>query len=297
MKEKRKIRIALQKSGRLAEGSQSLLQKCGMKLNSNKNQLFIQDDAFGIEFIFARDDDIPGLIKSGVCYLGIIGENLLKEYCGKNKERCEAFEIIMPLGFSRCRLSIAIPKREEYKKLEDLCGKTIATSYPKILNHFLEKNHIDAKIVSMHGSVELAPQIGIADLICDLVSSGATLKENGLREFIKVMKSEAILVKNKALNISSHKLFLERFILRIKSVLNAQKNKYLMLHIDREKIPLLTKILPGKEAPTILELKDISDKVAIHLVTAEDIFWETIEKVKEIGASSILVLPIEKMIE
>ncbi len=293
---KNKIRIALQRSGRLAEGSLSLLEKCGIKVQVTKNQLLTQDNKFGIDFIFARDDDIPGLVETGICDLGIIGQNLLDEYCGDNQDRCKILEIVMELGFSKCKLSIAIPKGQNYKSINDINGKIIATSYPNSLGSFLKQNNIDAKIVTMHGSVELAPQIGIADLICDLVSSGATLNENGLQEFMLVKESEAILIANQANLTAEKQELLARLILRIKAVLNANQNKYIMLHIDRSKLPMLSQILPGSESPTILELQGNKDKVAVHVVSFEEVFWETIEKLKAIGATSILVLPIEKII-
>jgi ATP phosphoribosyltransferase len=290
------MRIALQRSGRLAEGSLSLLEKCGIKVQVTKNQLLTRDSKFGIDFIFARDDDIPGLVETGICDLGIIGKNLLDEYCGDNQDRCKILKIVMELGFSRCKLSIATPKGQNYKSINDLNGKIIATSYPNSLGNFLKQNNIDAKIVTMHGSVELAPQIGIADLICDLVSSGATLNENGLQEFIPVKESEAILIANKANLTDEKQELLARLILRIKAVLKVNQNKYIMLHIDRSKLPMLSQILPGSESPTILELQGNKDKVAVHVVSLEEVFWETIEKLKAIGATSILVLPIEKMI-
>lgn len=287
--------IALQKSGRLAEGSLELLGKCGINIKLKKNQLLTQDNEFGLNFIFARDDDILGLIANHTCDLGIIGENVLVEY-QHGADTSNTLEVVMPLGFSKCRLSIATPKAQKYHSIADLNGKVVATSYPKTLNHFLTENNIHAQVVTMHGSVELAPQIEIADLICDLVSSGATLNENGLHEFMQVLSSQAILVRAKSsLNPHKQKLF-ERLVMRINGVLHAQRNKYIMLHIDRDKLAALINILPGSESPTILELTGIPGKVAVHVVSLEEVFWETIEKLKAIGASSILVLPIEKMI-
>lgn len=288
--------IALQKSGRLADGSLALLEKCGINVKASRNQLLIQDNEFGLDLIFARDDDIPGLIATGVCDLGIIGENLLAEYRGSTPEIADTLETIMPLGFSKCRLSLATPKIQKYQSINDLNGKVIATSYPKTLSHFLQQKNIDAKIVTMHGSVELAPQIEIADLICDLVSSGTTLSENGLHEFIQVSSSQAILVRRDSILNKYKQNLLDRLIMRISGVLNAKQNRYIMLHIERIKLPLLIDILPGSESPTVLELNSIPDKVAVHVVCLEEVFWDTIEKLKGIGASSILVLPIEKMV-
>jgi len=288
--------IALQKTGRLAEGSLYLLDKCGINIKIKNNQLLTQDNDFGLNFIFARDDDILGLIATHTCDLGVIGENVLVEYRHNNVETSDMLEVVMPLGFSKCRLSLAVPKAQRYQSLSDLNGKVIATSYPKTLSHFLNQNQIQAQIVTMHGSVELAPQIEIADLICDLVSSGATLSENGLHEFMQVLSSQAMLVRTKN-TLSQHKQkLLDRLIMRINGVLYAKQNKYIMLHIDRDKLAALINILPGSESPTILELTGIPGKVAVHVVSLEEVFWETIEKLKGIGASSILVLPIEKMI-
>jgi ATP phosphoribosyltransferase len=295
MQPRDKMRLALQKSGRLAEGSQLLLTKCGIKAQANKNQLFVQDDDFGIDFIFVRDDDIPGLVEAGICDLGIVGQNLLDEYCGTGTDICKNLLVVKALGFSRCRLSIAAPKRQIYEEVSSLKGKIIATSYPNILDRFLQQKQINAQIVTMHGSVELAPQIGIADLICDLVSSGATLRENGLREVIKITETEAVLIANNT-TIKSQKTRLDRLLLRINSVLGANQNKYIMMHIERSKLAMLTKILPGCESPTVLELQGVTEKVAVHVVSSEIKFWETIEKLKQIGATSILVVPIEKII-
>lgn len=286
------LRIALQKTGRLAEGSVFMLEKCGIKVTRHK--LLTQDKDFKVDFMFCRDDDIPGFVEIGVCDLGIIGQNLLEEYLASHQSK-NLIKVIMPLGFARCRLSISGLKNMSYT-LEGLNTKTIATSYPNILKTFLAKNNINAKVVIMHGSVELAPQLGVADFICDLVSSGATLNENGLQEFAQVMQSEAVLVGNIDRFNQDQNQLLDRLTLRINGILRAHQNKYIMLHIDRDKLSLLAKILPGSESPTILELQGIPNKVAVHAVSAENIFWDTIEKLKEIGASSILVVPIEKMV-
>lgn len=285
-----RLSIALQKAGRLADGCINLFQKCGIKIRISKDQLLVQNDDFGIDFIFARDDDIPGFIENGVCDIGIIGENLLEEY------NTSSIDIIEKLGFAKCRLSLACLKTAIYSGIQAINGKTIATSYPNILSKFLKKNKIVAKIVTMHGSVELAPQIGIADLICDLVSSGGTLKENGLQELDIISTSEAVLIRKNTPFPDSKQILLNRLLLRIKAILQAEQSRYIMLHIERSKLPELKKILPGCESPTILELQGVSDKVAVHVVSLEEVFWDTIEKLKEIGASSILVLPIEKMI-
>ena len=286
-----KLTIALQKSGRLADGCMRLFQNSGINITTAKNKLLIQDKDFGVDFIFARDDDIPGLVANGVCDLGIVGANLLQEY------NLSTVSVIKKLGFAKCRLSIAKPTTIKNMSLSDLNDKAIATSYPNILTKFLNENDIKANIVTMHGSVELAPKIGVADYIFDLVSSGATLKENGLSEFMVVAQSEAVLIgSNKKLS-QSKQVLLDRLLLRIDGVMLASKRRYIMMHLDRDKVSCLSKIIPGCEAPTILQLQDIPQKVAVHLVSIEELFWDTIEKLKEIGATSILVLPIEKMID
>jgi ATP phosphoribosyltransferase len=296
MKRGSNLRLALQRSGRLAEGSQCLLTKCGVKVLAAKHQLMVQDQEFGIDFIFARDDDIPGMVEKGVCDLGIIGNNLMEEYCGQAGSQGDQLEIVMPLGFAQCKLSLAVPQSETYQEIGDLEGKVIATSYPNIVRQFLANNNVNATIVTMHGSVELAPQMGISDIICDLVSSGATLKENGLKEWMTVTKSEAILIAKKESMDEAKQAKLQRLLLRINGIIKADCNKYVMLHIEREKLPLLAQILPGSESPTVVELQQGSSRVAVHVVSHENIFWDTIEKLKAIGAGSILVLPIEKMI-
>lgn len=290
------LRLAMQRSGRLAEGSQALLMQCGVQAAAAKHQLMVQDTRFGMEFIFARDDDIPGLVEKGVCDLGIIGSNLMEEYCSAPNSDCAALNIVMRLGFAQCRLSMAGPKAQDYRNATDLSGKVIATSYPHTVRQFLAKNNVHADIVTMHGSVELAPQMGIADVICDLVSSGATLKENGLQEWLTVSESEAILISNPTRMDATKEKQLARLLLRIQGVMKADKKKYVMMHLERSKLALLAEILPGSESPTVMELQEGSDRVAVHVVSHETIFWETIEKLKAIGAGSILVLPIEKMI-
>lgn len=285
-----KLSLALQKSGRLSDGCIALFKSAGINIRKSSNQLLVQDEDFGIDFIFARDDDIPGLVENGVCDLGIVGENLLQEY------NIDAVKIIAKLGFAKCRLSIAFPKEGDYSSVNDLNGKSIATSYPKTLAKFLDENNVKSKIVTMHGSVELAPQIGIADMICDLVSSGATLKENGLMEFMALARSEAVLIAQNGVFPEQKERLLDRLLLRIKGVLQAQQSCYIMMHIDRSSLSELIKVLPGSESPTILELQGMPKKVAVHVVSLEAVFWDTIEKLKEIGASSILVLPIKKMI-
>jgi ATP phosphoribosyltransferase len=281
------LRIALQKSGRLSEDSLHLIEECGIKINNGKGKLKSSSENFGAEFIFFRDDDIPGYVADGVADIGIIGENIFTE---KGKD----VKVVMKLGFSKCRLSLAIPKSREYKGLGDFNKTNIATSYPRILRKFLKQNNINADIHEISGSVEIAPGIGLADAICDLVSSGSTLLTNGLKEVEVIMHSEAVLISNK--NLSSDKLsLLSDFIFRIEAVRHARNNKYILLNAPNEKIQDIIKILPGMKSPTIIPLA-LKGWSSIHSVINEDKFWEIIGQLKKAGAEGILVVPIEKMI-
>ncbi len=243
-------------------------------------------------FLLIRDDDIPGFVDSDASDIGIVGENGYREYILEHPDH--NLEVVAKLKFAYCRLSIAVQNDGEIQSLQDLNGKTIATSYPESLADFLKQHDIHAKILVMHGSVELAPKIAIADAICDLVSTGATLKENALKELHVIFDSEAILIgrKNAGANIRKRT---EDLVFRLQSVIDAKDSKYIMLHIDKDKIAQLQDMLPGCESPTVLPLHGCEHKVAVHVVSKEGVFWDTIAKLKSIGASSILVLPIEKM--
>ncbi len=289
-----RLRIALQKSGKLSDGSIELLNKCNFNLNPAKNHYLIKSNELATDFLMIRDDDIPGFIDSGASDVGIVGENLFIEYqlAGLNKN----VEIIAPLKFAKCRLSIAINQNSNIKNLSDLNGVTIATSYPATLANFFKLNNIQANILVMHGSVELAPKIGIADAICDLVSTGTTLKENNLIEMEVLLESQAVLIGHKNLK-PELKSRVDELVFRFQSVIKAKNSKYIMLHIDKQNVPLLRDILPGAEAPTVLELHGHPDKVALHVVCEEHVFWDTISKLKNIGATSILVVSIDKMME
>jgi len=289
-----RLRIALQKSGKLSEGSIELLNKCNFNLRVAKNHLLVKSDELNTDFLMVRDDDIPGFIDSGASDIGIVGENLFTEYNLTHKQH--NVEIIARLKFAYCRLSIAANNGSGIKKLADLKDKTIATSYPATLANFLHKNKIKANVIVMHGSVELAPRIGVADAICDLVSSGTTLKENGLVEIHTVLESEAILIGHKDLN-KNIRSRVDELNFRFQSVIKARGSKYIMLHIDKKNVSKLKDILPGCETPTTLELHGNPNKVAVHVVSKEGVFWDTISKLKKIGASSILVVAIEKMMD
>ena len=272
-----------------------LLYQCGLKIHSYKNALYCHVKNLPIDILFVRDDDILTLVIDGICDIGIVGENVLLEQ-NKSKENSGCFHIEKKLGFSQCRLSIAAPKDKQYKSLSHLSGLRIATSYPNLLSKYLIKNNIDAKIIKLNGSVEIAPRLNIADVICDLVSTGRTLEENNLIEMDNVIDSQAVLIKAKTTLREEKARTYDLLIRRINGVLQAQDSKYIMFHLPNSALSEMKNILPGSESPTIVPLDSTTEKVAVHLVSPEGAFWKTLEKLKEIGASSILVLPIEKML-
>lgn len=283
----KKLRIAVQKSGRLNENSIKILKEAGIEFDNGLNKLKAEAFNFPLEVFFLRDDDIPQYVEDGVADIGIVGENVVLE---KNKE----LKVIDKLGFGKCRLSIAIPKEQKYKSIEDLNGKRIATSYSTILSKYLKKNKITAEIHEISGSVEIAPGIGLADAICDLVSSGSTLFTNGLKEVEVILKSEAVLVANKKLDQGRQDI-LDRLLFRINAVRKAKYNKYILMNAPNNKLDAICKVLPGMKSPTILPLAETGWS-SVHSVVQEDQFWDIIEKLKSNGAQGILVVPIEKMI-
>jgi ATP phosphoribosyltransferase len=282
-----KLKIAIQKSGRLSENSLKLLKECGIDIDNGLNKLKAEATNFPIEVFFLRDDDIPQYVEDGVADIGFVGENVLLE---KNKD----LKLIERLGFGKCRLSIAVPKKTNYRSLKDLEGQRIATSYGKILSTYLKKNKIKAEIHDISGSVEIAPSIGLADAICDLVSSGSTLFTNGLKEVEVILKSEAVLVSNKKLS-KEQQTILDKLLFRMQAVRKAKNTKYILLNAPNSKLKAICKILPGMKSPTILPLIELGWS-SVHSVVEEDQFWNIIEKLKEQGAQGILVVPIEKMI-
>jgi ATP phosphoribosyltransferase len=282
-----KLKIAIQKSGRLNEGSIKLLKEAGIEFDNGLNKLKATAFNFPLEVFFLRDDDIPQYVEDGVADIGIVGENVVLE---KNKK----VNIIEKLGFGKCRLSIAIPKEQKYKSLNDLNGQRIATSYSVIVSKYLKKNKVNAEIHEISGSVEIAPGIGLANAICDLVSSGSTLFANGLKEVEVILKSEAVLIANNELK-KTQQAILNKLLFRINAVRQAKRSKYILLNAPNNKIDTICKILPGMKSPTILPLVE-KGWSSIHSVVEEDQFWEIIEKLKATGAQGILVVPIEKMI-
>ena len=281
------IRIAVQSKGRLYEDTMNLLKEAGIKIGNSKRTLLVKASNFPVEILYLRDDDIPQTVASGVADLGVVGENELLE-------KGEDVDIAKRLGFSSCRLSLAIPKSVEYSGVEWFNGKKIATSYPNILNDYMRKTGISMDLHVITGSVEIAPSIGLADGICDIVSSGSTLISNNLKEVEEVMRSEALLISNKQLT-EEKKAILSELIFRIDAVKSAEDKKYVLMNAPTNKINEITSILPGVKSPTIMPLAT-DGWSSIHTVLDEKCFWEIIGQLKSLGAEGILVLPIEKMI-
>ncbi|MBP3566061.1 MAG: ATP phosphoribosyltransferase [Paraprevotella sp.] len=281
------LRIAVQSKGRLYEDTMSLLNEAGIKVSSSKRTLLVQSTNFPVEILYLRDDDIPQSVANGVADLGIVGEN---EFV----ERDEDAQIIRRLGFSKCRLSLAIPKGIDYPGLSWFNDKKIATSYPNILRRYMSENGVQTDIHVITGSVEIAPGIGLADAIFDIVSSGSTLVSNNLREVEVVMKSEALLIGNKELS-AEKKAILDELLFRIEAVKSAEDKKYVLMNVPTDKVNDIVAVLPGAKSPTVMPLAQ-EGWSSVHTVIDEKSFWEIISKLKELGAQGILVLPIEKMI-
>jgi ATP phosphoribosyltransferase len=282
-----KLKLAIQKSGRLHDDSVRLLKECGIDISNGVNKLKADASNFPLEVYFLRDDDIPQYVEDAVADIGFVGENVVYE---KKKK----IEVVEKLGFGRCRLSIAVKRNEAYGDVAFLSGKRIATSYPVIVEEFLKKSGVSAEIHEISGSVEIAPGIGLADAICDLVSSGSTLFMNGLKEAETILESQAVLIKDVSLNTEKQKL-LDRLLFRIQSVKKAKNNKYILLNAPNEKLDDIIRLLPGMKSPTVLPLAD-KGWSSVHSVLNENDFWDIIEQLKTAGAQGILVVPIEKMI-
>src|SRR5690349_9528736 len=281
------LRIAIQKSGRLQEGSLELLKESGLSFSNGKDQLKTQARNFPVEVLFLRDDDIPQYIEDKVADVGIVGENIFAEKQKRN-------EIVKRLDFAKCRLSMAVPRSESYTGVQWLNGKNIATSYPAIVRSFLKKNNVEAGIHEISGSVEIAPGIGLADAICDIVSTGSTLLSNGLKEVEIVMQSEAVIIANPSLEDEKKKI-LDKLLFRIEAVKKAKNSKYILLNCPNESIEKITAVIPGMKSPTIIPLTRTGWS-SLHSVVDENDFWERIDQLREFGAEGILVVPIEKMI-
>ncbi len=281
------LRIAVQKSGRLQEESLLILKECGLKVDASNGKLKSIVPNFPLEVLFLRNSDIPQYVEDGVVDIAIIGENLLIEEESK-------LEVLLPLSFSKCRVSLAVPKNSEIQSVKDFEGKKIATSYPTTVQNYLRKNGVTAEIHTISGSVEVAPTIGLADGICDIVSSGNTLFMNGLRELEVILQSEAVLVKNSKLSAEKQEI-LDKLIFRMKAVLSSRNSKYILLNAPNDAIAEISSILPGMKSPTVLPLAEPGWS-SLHSVISEDQFWEKIDALKSAGAEGILIVPIEKMV-
>jgi ATP phosphoribosyltransferase len=293
-----RLKLAVQKSGRLTDPSLDLLTRCGLKLSRGKDQLMGFGENLPLDVLFVRDDDIPDLVQEDVCDLGLVGLNVLEERRLEMAARgAQArFEVLRNLDFGRCRLALAVPEGTSFDGIGSLRGKRIATTYPFMLERFLREQGIDAQIVKLSGAVEIAPRLGRADLICDLVSTGSTLQANHLREALTILESHAVLIRTPVLLAPLKSEWVERLLMRIDGVEQVKESKYIMLHAARSALPAIRKLLPGSESPTIIPLEGAPERVAIHAVCRENVFWETLESLKKAGASAILVLPVEKIL-
>ena len=288
-----RLHIAIQKSGRLSDFSRGLLRDAGLRIQNGRNELTARVENFAADLMFVRDDDIPTFVSDGVCEFGMVGENVLREFAlGEAEPR---FEVVTPLGFGRCTLKLAAPEGTAWNGVGSLEGARIATSYPRIVQRFLDEQGVSASVVKMNGAVELAPRLQIAGFICDLVSTGATLEANGLRPVATVFESEAVLIRTRKPVSQAKQEQAERLLSRIQGVLATKESKYIMLNAPEEALAEISAILPGAEAPTILPLHGRPGHFAVHAVCQESVFWETLQRLKATGASAILVLPIEKM--
>lgn len=293
-----RLKLAVQKSGRLTDPSLDLLTRCGLKLSRGKDQLMGFGENLPLDVLFVRDDDIPDLVQEDVCDLGLVGLNVLEERRLELAARgaTARFEKLRDLDFGHCRLAIAAPNETPFDSPEQLRGKRIATTYPFMLGRYLDSLGITAEIVTLSGAVEIAPRLGRADLVCDLVSTGSTLQANHLREVLTVAQSHAVLIRTPVPLVTSKAEWVERLLLRIDGVERVKESKYIMLHAPRAALPAIRKLLPGSESPTIIPLDGHPDRVVVHAVCRENVFWETLESLKLAGASALLVLPVEKML-
>ena len=293
-----RIKIALQKSGRLTDHSFDLLARCGLKFSRSKDQLFCYGENMPVDLLLVRDDDIPGLVNDDVCDLGIAGLNVIQEKrLSFEKDGKQAlFDQIYALDFGHCRLAIAAPEAIDYRGTQSLQNTRIATSYVATVEEFLREQEVEAEIVYFSGAVEIAPKLGKADFICDLVSTGSTLAANQLHEVQTVLASEAVIIQTRVPLSAPKQDWVNRILQRLDGVLQVRESKYVMLHAPRSALEQIIALLPGSESPTVIPLAGDGDKVAVHAVCRENVFWETLENLRDAGASSLLVLPVEKML-
>ncbi len=293
-----RIKIAIQKSGRLTDHSLDLLERCGLKYTRGRDQLIGYGENMPVDLLFVRDDDIPGLVRDDVCDLGIAGLNIIAEKRLEFLEEgtTDPYTEVCALDYGHCRLAFGYPETGSIQAIQDLEDSTIATSYPFIVRDFLKQQNITAQVIEFSGAVEIAPSLGRSNVICDLVSTGTTMAANKIREGETILESQCILLKT-PVAISPEKTgWVDRLLQRIEGVMQVRESKYIMMHAPKVALTDITALLPGAESPTVLPLEGFTDKVAIHVVCRENIFWETLEALKGVGASSILVLPVEKML-
>lgn len=289
-----RLKLAVQSKGRLSEGGMDLLKRAGVRLAYGRDQLHARAENMPLDLMLVRDDDIPSFVAGGACDYGIVGENVLYEMQARSN-RYANLEVALPLGFASCTLKLAAPRGGEISTVADLAGRSVATSYPGLTRKYLADRGIEAEIVEMRGSVEVAPRMGIADAICDLVSSGATLEANGLAAFETVLESQAVLIRRKSGRGEAVEAVAETLIERAEGVIASAQTKYILLNAPKDRLAEIKALLPGSDAPTIAQIADRDDVVAVHAVCRERVFWETLEKLRAAGARAILVLPIEKM--
>ncbi|MBJ7539841.1 ATP phosphoribosyltransferase [Marinomonas transparens] len=297
MSDNNRLRIAVQKSGRLSDDSIALLKAIGIKLQIRDRLLIAHSTNQPIDLLLVRDDDIPGLVMDGVVDLGFIGENELEEKMLERQaaNKASGYKALRRLDYGGCRLSIAVPNEFDYQGVQSLVGKKVATTYPFLLERFFKQNNVSAQAVMLTGSVEVAPRAGVADAICDLVSTGATLEANGLQEEEVIFRSKAVFIQRSEALPAAKQALIDTLLPRIDGVIQAKESKYIMLHAPKAYLDQVKALLPGSETPTVLPLSGDEDTVAIHVVSPENLFWETMEKLKALGCRSILVMPIEKM--
>ena len=293
-----RIKVAIQKSGRLTEQSLDLLQRCGLKYTKGPDQLIAFGENMPVDVLLVRDDDIPGLVRDDVCDLGIAGLNIVEEkrLHFLEQEPTEPFRILRALDYGHCRLAFAYPDGSPLRSVADLTGRKIATSYPSIVRDYLRRQNLSATVVEFSGAVEIAPSLGRADAICDLVSTGATLIANKLREGETILESRAVLLQTPVQVPPEKTDWINRLLQRLEGVMQVRESKYIMMHAPKAALARIAALLPGSEAPTVLPLDGRDDLVAVHVVCRENVFWETLESLKAAGATSLLVLPVEKML-
>jgi ATP phosphoribosyltransferase len=293
-----RIKVAIQKSGRLTDRSLELLERCGLKCTRGRDQLIGFGENMPVDVLLVRDDDIPGLVRDDVCDLGVVGMNVLEEKRLQFRAEgiAEPFRVVRALDYGRCRLAFAYPEDGPLRAVSDLQGRRVATSYPRILQEYLDRRGVAARVVEFSGAVEIAPSLGRADVICDLVSSGGTLAANRLREGETILDSQAMLIQTPQAVPPEKTEWIGKLLQRIDGVMQVRESKYVMMNAPRSALAEISRLLPGSEAPTVMPLEGRDDKVAIHVVCREDVFWETLENLKKAGASSLLVLPVEKML-